>query len=158
MVRRGNPLWVLRASNQLAAATADSWQMRGLARSWYKHTQRRSVQCLEFLFSIWNCNLFKLETYSTSILHFHLDHEGSRGAGADLFSEVTTDRSWGKSMNLCQGIFRLDIRKRFYTQRVVEYWTGSPGKWSCISRTEFKNSAPWCDFWPVLCRVRSQTQ
>lgn len=63
--------------------------------------------------SILNYNLFKPKTCSTSILNFLLDLAGSRGADADLFSELTSDGSWENRMELGQGMFGLDIRKGF---------------------------------------------
>ncbi|RMB99768.1 hypothetical protein DUI87_23770 [Hirundo rustica rustica] len=51
---------------------------------------------------------------------------GCRQVGVGFFHRAATDRTRGHSLKLRQGRYRLDIRKKFFTERIIKRWNCLP--------------------------------
>lgn len=110
----------------------------------------------------WSCVLpwewDKLECTGAGLQHSHEGKWRSKSWSCYSCDQWQDSRKW---CGLSWGRFRSDIRKMFFTQRMVGHGPDSPGKWS--QHQQF-NKCVWtmllgtgCDCWGVLCRTRGWT-
>jgi len=70
---------------------------------------------------MYNYKAFAIWTTEYTVPDYIVPEGASRKAGEGLFIKACSNRKRGNSFKLEEGRFRLDIRKKFFTVRVVRH-------------------------------------
>ncbi|GAB0186583.1 hypothetical protein GRJ2_001123600 [Grus japonensis] len=87
----------------------------------------RGLEHLSYEDRLRELGLFSLEkALGRSYRSLPVPEGAYRKAGEGLFTRACSDRTRGNRFKLKEGRFRLDIRKKFFTVRVVRHWNRLP--------------------------------
>ena len=94
------------------------------------------LSCEKMLRELGLFSLEKRRRWGDFITAFQYLKGAYKKDGEGLLTRACSDRRRGNGFNLKEGRFRLDIRQKFFTLRVVRHWHRLPGEFVDVPSLE----------------------